>query len=60
MNNRSLRIIQFLLNEKLLTDSYVKTVTDICILQARDTLEKDLGYKIETDVFKEEIERWVK
>lgn len=60
MNNRSLRIIQFLLNEKLLTDSYVKTVTDICILQARDTLEKELGYKIETDVFKEEIERWVK
>lgn len=60
MNNRSLRIIQFLLNEKLLTDSYVKTVTDICILQARDTLEKELGYKIETDIFKEEIERWVK
>lgn len=60
MNNRNLRIIQFLLNEKLLTDSYVKTVTDICILQARDTLEKELGYKIETDVFKEEIERWVK
>lgn len=60
MNNRSLRIIQFLLNEKLLTDSYVKTVTDICILQARDALEKELGYEIETDVFKEEIERWVK
>lgn len=60
MKDRNLRIIQFLLNEKLLADSYVKTVTDICILQAKNALEKELGYEIETDVFKEEIERWVK
>lgn len=60
MNNKNLRIIQFLLNEKLLKDSYVKTVTDICILQAKDALEKELGYKIETDVFKREIERSMK
>lgn len=60
MKDHNLRIIQFLLNEKLLADSYVKTVTDICILQAKNTLEKELGYEIETDVFKEEIERWVK
>ena len=60
MNNKNLRIIQFLLNEKLLTDSYVKTVTDICILQAKNALEKELGYEIETDVFKKEIERSMK
>lgn len=60
MNNKNLRIIQFLLNEKLLTDSYVKTVTDICILQAKNALEKELGYEIDSEGFKKEIYRSVK
>ena len=61
MINHDLRVIQFLLDSGWLTENYVKTVTDICLLQARDAaIQEADGHFVSSEKFKEIVRKAVK
>ena len=51
VTNHNLKILQFLLNEGLLSEGFLSTSTDICLRQARFTLEKEMNTKINQSAF---------
>lgn len=51
VTNNNLKILQFLLDEGLLSESYLSVTTDICLRQARANLEKAMNTKINQSAF---------
>lgn len=51
VTNHNLKVLQFLLNEGLLSEGFLSTSTDICLRQARFTLEKEMNTKINQSAF---------
>ena len=60
VTNNNLKILQFLLNEGLLSEGFLSTSTDICLRQARFTLEKEMNTKINQSAFDARIRAEVK
>jgi hypothetical protein len=60
VTNNNLKILQFLLNEGLLSEGFLSTSTDICLRQARFTLEKEMNTKIDQSAFDARVRAEVK
>lgn len=51
VTNNNLKILQFLLDEGVLSENYLSVTTDICLRQARVNLEKEMNTKINQSAF---------
>lgn len=51
VTNHNLKILQFLLNEGMISEGFLSVTTDICLRQARFTLEKEMNTKINQSAF---------
>jgi len=60
VTNHNLKVLQFLLNEGLLSEGFLSTSTDICLRQARFTLEKEMNTKIDQSAFDARVRAEVK
>lgn len=43
VTNHDLRVLQFLLDEGVLSEQYLSVVTDICLNKAKENLEKEMN-----------------
>ena len=43
ITNHDLRVLQFLLDEGVLSEQFLSTVTDICLNKAKENLEKEMN-----------------
>lgn len=59
MKNKSLKILQLLLDEKILTEQYVKTLMSIAIRQAAKNLTEELGYNVDAAALEKEVYKMV-
>jgi len=55
VTNHNLKVLQFLFNEGMLSESYLSTITDICLCQAKANLEKEMNTKISQSAFDKRI-----
>jgi len=60
VTNHNLKILQFLLDEGMISEGFLSTSTDICLRQARFTLEKEMNTKIDQSAFDARIRAEVK
>ena len=49
--NHNLKILQFLLDEGMISENYLSTITDICLHQAKANFEKEMNTKINQSAF---------
>lgn len=55
VTNHNLKVLQFLLNEGILSESYLHVTTDICLNQARKNFEKEMLTRYDPSLFNEII-----
>ena len=55
VTNHNLKVLQFLLNEGILSESYLHVTTDICLHQAKANLEKEMHTHYDPASFNEII-----
>ena len=55
VTNHNLKVLQFLLNEGMLSENYLSVATDICLHQARANLEKKLDTHFSQSAFDDAI-----
>jgi len=51
VTNHNLKILQFLFDGDMISESYLSTITDICLRQAKVSLEKEMNTKINQSAF---------
>jgi hypothetical protein len=55
MKNKSLQILQLLLEEKILSETYVKTLLSIALRKAAENLSEELGWKVDAAALENEL-----
>lgn len=55
ITNHDLRVLQFLLDEGVLSERFLSTVTDICLNQAKENLEKEMNTRFSQAEFNKRV-----
>jgi len=55
MKNKSLQILQLLLEEKILSETYIKTLLSIALKKAAENLSEELGWKVDAAALENEL-----
>ena len=51
VTNHNLKVLQFLLNEGMISEGFLSVTADLCLRQARANLEKEMNTKINQSAF---------
>jgi lipopolysaccharide biosynthesis glycosyltransferase len=55
ITNHDLRVLQFLLDEGVLPEQYLSVVTDICLNEAKENLEKEMNAHLSQTEFNKRV-----
>jgi hypothetical protein len=55
VTNHNLKILQFLLDEGMISEGFLSVTADLCLRQAKANLEKELNTRFDQSAFDEKI-----